>query len=85
MNDLITWTKVLVLLHSLSNIVIIKYFNYKSRFNGVFSRDNIPRIKDGAYVINLDHKQSKGTYWVLLFIDGIASAYFDSFGIEYIS
>ena len=27
-----------------------------------FSRDNLPRIKDGAYVINLNDKQSKGTH-----------------------
>ena len=28
---------------------------FRSSFNGVFSRDNLPKkIKDGAYVINLD-------------------------------
>ena len=42
------------------NIEITKYFDYELRFNGVFSRDNLPRIKDGVYVINLDDKQSKG-------------------------
>ena len=36
-----------------------------------FPRDNLPRIKDGAYVIDLDDKESKGPYWVLLFIDMI--------------
>ena len=29
-------------------IGINKYFSYESRFNGVFSRDNLPKIKDGA-------------------------------------
>ena len=38
----------LVRLHPLSNIDITKYFNYKPRFHGAFSRDNLPRIKDGA-------------------------------------
>ena len=54
--------------------------------NGVFSfsRDNLPRIKDGAYVINLDDKKSKGTHWISLFIDRNTAVYFDSFGIEYI-
>ena len=42
------------------NIEITKYFDYELRFNGVFSRDYLPRIKDGVYVINLDDKQSKG-------------------------
>ena len=30
-------------------------------FDGVFSRDNLLRIKDGAYAINIDDNQSKGT------------------------
>ena len=49
--------KFFVPLHRLSNIEITKYFNYEARFNGIFSRDNLPRIKDGAYVINLDEKK----------------------------
>ena len=40
-------------LHPLSNIAITSYLNDEPRFNGVFSRDNLPRIKGGAYVINL--------------------------------
>ena len=31
------------------------YYQNEPRFNGVYSRDNLPdKIKDGAYVINLD-------------------------------
>ena len=54
------------------------------RFNSVFSRKNLPKIKDGVYVINLDDKNSNGTYWVSLFVDKNLAVYFDSFGIEYI-
>ena len=54
------------------------------RFNSVFSRKNLPKIKDGVYVINLDDKNSNGTYWVSLFVDNNLAVYFDSFGIEYI-
>ena len=54
------------------------------RFNGVFSRNNLSKIKDEAYVINLDDKKSKGTHFVSLFIDRNTSLYFDSFGIKYI-
>ena len=43
-------------LHPLNNIEITNYFNDESRFNGVFSRNNLPRIKDGVYVINLNDK-----------------------------
>ena len=53
------WVKILVLLHVLNNIEITKNFNYKPRFNGIFSRNSLPRTKYGGYVINLD--ESKGT------------------------
>ena len=71
-------------LHLLSNIKIPNYFNYERRFNGVFSRKNLPRIKDEAYLTNLDDKNSKETHWVSLVIERNTAAYFDSFGVEYI-
>ena len=73
------------MLHSLSNIEIDKYFKYDSRFNGLFSRHNLFRIKDGVYVINLDDKQSEVTHWVSLFIDKNIAVYFYCSVIEYIS
>ena len=68
----------------MNNVEITNYFKYEVRINGVFSRNSLPRIKDGAYVINLDDRNSKGTHWVSLFIDKNIAIYFDSFGIEYI-
>ena len=44
-----------------NKIPITKYFSCKPRFNGVFSRDNVPKMKDGAYVINLDDKVKEHT------------------------
>ena len=33
----------------------MKYYENESRFNGFYSRNNLSnKIKDGAYVINLD-------------------------------
>ena len=44
--------------HPLKNFEIQKYFENEPRFNGVFSRDNLPKtIKNGAYVINLMNMQ----------------------------
>ena len=63
------WIKFLLQLNPLSNIEIANYFNYKPRFDGVFSRNNLLRIKDGAYVINLNDKNSKGAHWISLFIE----------------
>ena len=68
----------LVPFHPLNNTEITSLFNYKPRFNDVFSRNNLPRIKDGAYIINLNNKKSERTHWVSLFIDRYTAVYFDS-------
>ena len=47
--------------HPLTNFDIQKYQN-KPRFNGVYSRDNLPKIKDGTYIINLDVYFDIGTH-----------------------
>ena len=55
------------------------------RFNGVFSRDNMPKkVKEGVYVKNLDEYADVGTHWVALFCKGSEIVYFDSFGVEHI-
>ena len=71
--------------HPLTNFEIQKYYQNESRFNGVYSRDNLPKIKDGAYVINLDEYSDIGTHWIALYIQNNDVTYFDSFGVEHIS
>ena len=44
--------------HPLTNFEIQKYYENEPKFNGVYSRNNLPKIKDGAYVINLDEYES---------------------------
>ena len=39
--------------HPLTNFEIQKYYQNERRFNGVYSRDNFQKIKDGPYIINL--------------------------------
>ena len=71
--------------HPLTNIEISEYHKNESRFNGVYSRDNLPnKIKKGAYAINLDEYKNTGTHWVSLFIKTNEVIYFDSFGVEHI-
>ena len=69
--------------HPLTNYEIQKYYQNKPRFNGVYSRDNLPKIKDGAYVINLDEYSDIGTHWVALYVQNNVT-YFDSFGVGHI-
>ena len=63
----------------------MKYQENKSRFNGVYSRGNLPnKIKDRAYVINLDEHYDTGTHWIALYVKNNDITYFDSFGVEHI-
>ena len=70
--------------HPLTNFEIKRYYQNEPKFNGVFSRDNLPKkIKDGAYVINLDEYADVGTCWIALFCKKTEIVYFDSFGVEH--
>ena len=66
------------------------YYQNEPRFNGVFIRDNLPerssinKIKNSAYVINLDEYHDIGTHWVALYVNNKTVTYFDSFGVEHI-
>ena len=68
--------------HPLTNFEIQKYYQNGPRFNGVNSRDNLPKIKDGTYVVNLDEYSHIGTHWVALYVHNNDVTYFDSFGEE---
>ena len=68
----------------MTNFDIQKHYQTESRFNSVYSRDNLPKIKHGAYVINLDEYSDIGTHWVPLNVQNNNVTYFDSFGVEHI-
>ena len=71
--------------HPLTNFEISEYYKNEPRFNGVYSRNNLPKtIKKGAYVINLDESENTGTHWIVLFVKPKYVVYFDSFGIKHI-
>ena len=71
--------------HPLTNFEIRRYYQNEPRFNGIYSRDNLPnKIKDGAYVINLDKYADVGTHWIALFCKNNDNIYFDSFRVEHV-
>ena len=71
--------------HPLTNFEIQAYYQGKSRFNGVYSRDNLPKtIKNGAHVINLDEYSDIGTHWIALYVNNRTVTYFDTFGVGHI-
>ena len=76
--------KALIPPNSLTNFEIKEYHENEPRFNGVYSRDHLPKtIKNGAYVINLDEYAYVGRYWIALYVKNNGVIYFDSFGFEH--
>ena len=66
--------------HPLTNFEI----QNKLKFNGLYSINTSPKIKDGAYVINLDEYESVVTHWIALYMNVNNIIYFDSFLVEHI-
>ena len=78
----------MILPYPLTNFEIQKYYQNEHNFNGVYSRNNLSKIKDEAYVINLDDYESTGTHWIVLYVKTSNDSmlkYFDSLGVEHIS
>ena len=70
--------------HPLTNFEIQKYYQNEPIFKAVYSRDSLQKIKDGAYIINLDEYSDIGTHWVALYVENNDATYFDSFRVEHI-
>ena len=68
----------------LTNFEIQNYYENKPRFIGVYYRDNLLKIRDGTYIINLDDHYDIVTHWVALWVHNKNVTYFDSFGVEHI-
>ena len=56
--------------HLLTNFEIKKYYQIELIFNVAYSRNNLPKIKDGAYVINADEFKLIGVHWIALYMNG---------------
>ena len=69
--------------HPLGNFEIQEYYKNEPSFNGVYSRDNLPKIKDGAYTTNRDEYSDIGTNWIALCVQTNYFTYFNSFGAEH--
>ena len=76
--------------HPLTNFEIQKYYQNEPKFNSAYSRNNLSKVKYGAYVINPNEYKRIGTHWIALYVNndkGSAcydTTYLDSFGLEHI-
>ena len=68
--------------HHSSNFEIQKYYQNEPKFNGVYSRNNCPKINDRAYAINLDEFKSIGAHWIALFVNDNNGTYLNSCGVQ---
>ena len=67
-----------------------KYCQNEPKFNGVYWRNNLTKIKDGAYVTNFTEYKSTGTHWIAFYVNdnnregSYDAIYFNSFRVEHI-
>ena len=70
--------------YTLTNFEIQKYHQNEPKFNEVYSRNNLPKIKNEVFVINRDDYKSIGTYLTVLYINGTNVIYFEIFRVGHI-
>ena len=70
---------------SLTNFEIQKYNQNEPKSNGVYSRNNLSKIKNGTFIMNLDESKSIKTHWIILWVNVENVGYFDNFRVEHIS
>ena len=70
--------------HPLTYFEIQKYYQNKPKIKGAYPRNNLFKIKDGAYIINLDEYKSIVTHQIALYVNAENVTYFESFGVKYI-
>ena len=70
--------------HPLTSFQIQRYYQNEPKFNGVYSRNDLPKVKDGAYVITLDEFKWIGIHWIIFYVNANNITYFDNFEVEHI-
>ena len=68
--------------HPLTNFEIQEYYQNELEFNFVYSKNNISKIKEGAYLINLDKHKSIECHMKALYLNDDNITYFHRFGVE---
>ena len=56
--------------HHLTNFEIQEYYQNEPKLNAVYSRNNLPKIKGGAYVIIRGEYKSIEAHWIDLYVNG---------------
>ena len=67
--------------HPLTCFGIWKYYQNEPKFNGAYSRNNLPKIKDVTYVINLDEHKSIEAHRIAIYVNDDNVIYLDNLNI----
>ena len=78
-------SKCLMSSHPLTYFEIQKYHQNEPELNGVYSRNNLSKIKDRTCIINHYEYKSVETHWIALYVNAENVTYFHSFEDEHIS
>ena len=70
--------------YALNNFEMQKCYQNEPKFNGVYSRNNLSKIKNGAYITNLDEYEPIETHWIALYVNAKNVTYYDSFRVAHI-
>ena len=54
--------------HPVTNCTIQRYYQSEIKFNVAYSRNNLPKIKNGKYAIIIDEFKSIGTHRIALHV-----------------
>ena len=71
-----------MLCHRLIIFKIQKYFQNEPKFNGAYSRNNVPQIKDGAKEIDFNENQPIGTHSVAPNVNANSVTLLDGFSVD---
>ena len=69
MKEQLQWVEFLILPYPLTNFEIQKYHQDEPKFNGVYLRNNLYKIKDKTHIINLYECESIETHWIALYVN----------------
>ena len=69
-------------LHLLTNFKINRFYQNETKLQSVYSRNNLPKVKDGAYVIVIDEYKSVRYHWITLYVNDNYIVCVDSFGTD---
>ena len=68
--------------HSSINFEVQKQYRNKQKYNDIYSRNNLLKVKDQTQIINLDEYKLTGINWIALDVNGDNDIYIDNFGVE---